>query len=132
MRPDDGRVIPTFVTQALHGEDITVYGDGQQTRSFCYVDDLISGIMSVMRAESPNYSVYNLGNKNERTIEELANEVIEATDTDSNIIFQPLPEDDPGQRKPDITRVENDLDWHPKIRLDEGLEKTISYFKSNV
>lgn len=132
MRPDDGRVIPTFVTQALRGEDITVYGDGKQTRSFCYVDDLISGIMSVIQAESPPHTVYNLGKKNERTIHELANEVIRATDSSSEIVFETLPEDDPSQRKPDISRAEEDLNWSPTISLAEGLEKTVSHFKSIV
>jgi UDP-glucuronate decarboxylase len=130
MRPDDGRVIPTFVTQALRGEDITVYGDGTQTRSFCFVDDLIAGITSVMRAESPKYRVYNLGKKNERTIRELADEVIKATDSSSDVVFEPLPEGDPGQRKPDISRAENDLNWSPKVPLSEGLEETVSYFES--
>jgi len=132
MRPDDGRVVPNFITQALRGDDLTVYGDGQQTRSFCYVDDLISGIVSLMRADETEYDVYNLGKQNERTIEELAEEVIEATGTSSKIVYEPLPEDDPSRRQPDITRAEEDLGWVPEIPLNEGLDKTVSYFRSVV
>jgi len=132
MRPDDGRVIPNFVTQALRGEDLTVYGDGQQTRSFCYVDDLIRGIVDLMRADDLEYDVYNMGKQNERTIEELAKEVIEATDSSSKIVYEPLPEDDPSRRQPDITRAKSDLDWEPEIPLNKGLNKTVSYFRSVV
>lgn len=130
MRPDDGRVVPTFVTQALRGEDLTIYGDGEQTRSFCYVDDLIDGIMTVMRASDPTYDVYNLGNENERTIRELADHVLEVTGTSSNLTYEPLPEDDPTQRKPSIERVTEDLGWEPTIPLSSGLEETVSYFES--
>lgn len=130
MRPDDGRVVPTFVTQALHGEDLTVYGDGKQTRSFCYVDDLITGLISLMRAKDPKYDVYNIGKENERTIKELAHEVLDIVDTDSDITYELLPEDDPSRRKPDITRAKAELNWEPKIHLSEGLEKTINSFES--
>jgi len=130
MRPDDGRVVPTFITQALRGEDLTVYGDGQQTRSFCYVDDLIRGLVSVMNAIQPSYDVYNLGKENERAIRELAEEVLEITDTESSIVYESLPEDDPKKRKPDISRAKDDLGWEPKLHLNEGLNETISYFKS--
>ena len=132
MRPDDGRVVPNFITQALRGDDLTVYGDGQQTRSFCYVDDLIRGIVSLMRADGLEYGVYNMGKQNERTIEELAEEVIEATGSSSEITYEPLPEDDPSRRQPDITRAEGDLNWEPEIPLSEGLKKTVSYFESVV
>jgi UDP-glucuronate decarboxylase len=130
MRPDDGRVVPTFITQALRGEDLTVYGDGEQTRSFCYVDDLIQGLTLLMRVEDPEYDVYNIGRKNERTIKELAYEILDLTETSSEITYEPLPEDDPSQRKPDITRATTDLNWEPNTQLREGLKQTISYFSS--
>lgn len=132
MRPDDGRVVPTFITQALRGDDLTVYGDGEQTRSFCYVDDLITGFKFIMRADSPTHDVYNIGKENERTIKELANEVLDIIDTDSEIVYEPLPEDDPSQRKPDITRARNELNWEPEIDLPEGLAKTVGYFESKL
>lgn len=132
MRTDDGRVIPNFVTQALRGDDLTVYGDGQQTRSFCYVDDLIRGIVSLMRTDETEYDVYNLGNQEERTINELAEEIIEVTDSSSSIVHEPLPEDDPGRRKPDIERAKEDLGWEPKTSLEDGLEDTVSYFEKLV
>ncbi|WP_083258837.1 UDP-glucuronic acid decarboxylase family protein [Halodesulfurarchaeum formicicum] len=129
MRPDDGRVVPTFITQALNGTNLTVYGDGKQTRSFCYVEDLIDGLVALMRLDDPKYNVYNLGNNNERTILELAEAVIKATNTNSDITHEPLPEDDPRQRNPDIKRAKNDLNWAPEINLQEGLNKTISHFQ---
>lgn len=132
MRPDDGRVIPNFVTQALRGDDLTVYGDGQQTRSFCYVDDLIRGIVTLMKADETKYDVYNMGKQNERSIKELAEEVIEVTGASSEIVYESLPEDDPSQRKPDIKRSKEDLDWEPKVDLSEGLRETVSYFNSIV
>jgi UDP-glucuronate decarboxylase len=131
MRPDDGRVVPTFVTQALAGDNLTIYGDGEQTRSFCYVDDLIEGLVSLMRVDDPEHAVYNIGKENERTIKELAHEVIDLIDTDSDIIHESLPEDDPGKRKPDITRAKRELNWEPEVPLRQGLQKTISYLKSN-
>lgn len=132
MRPDDGRVVPTFVTQALRGNELTVYGDGQQTRSFCYVDDLISGLTALMRTERTRYNVYNIGKQNERTINNLAEEVIEATGSSSEIVYEPLPEDDPSRRQPDITRSKEDLNWVPNVSLSEGLKKTVSYFNSMI
>lgn len=129
MRPDDGRVVPTFVSQALSGDDLTVYGDGTQTRSFCYVDDLVDGLLSLMNADGLEYSVYNVGNENERTILELAEEILDLVDTDSQIVHDPLPEDDPRRRRPNITRAKKDLQWEPKVPLEEGLERTISYFR---
>jgi UDP-glucuronate decarboxylase len=130
MRPDDGRVVPTFVTQALRGEDLTVYGDGEQTRSFCYVDDLVSGLMSVMQADPVAHDVYNLGRENEITILKLADEISSLVDSRSSIVHEPLPEDDPSRRCPDISRARSELDWEPKVRLREGLEKTVGYFES--
>lgn len=132
MRADDGRVVPTFVTQALGGKDLTVYGDGEQTRSFCYVDDLIDGLVSLMRVNNPKYSVYNIGKENERTIKELAHEIITLTDTDSEIVYEPLPEDDPGQRKPDISRAKSELGWKPEVPLRDGLKETIKYFRQTL
>jgi UDP-glucuronate decarboxylase len=131
MRPDDGRVVSNFIIQALKGEDITVYGDGKQTRSFCYVDDLIEAMIRMMNQEKTVGPV-NTGNPNEFTILELAEKVIELTGSKSKIIFEDLPEDDPMQRKPDNTLAREKLDWEPKIQLEEGLEKTITYFKSLV
>jgi len=129
MRPDDGRVVPTFVTQALGGDNLTVYGDGEQTRSFCYVDDLIEGFITLMRVDNPGHDVYNIGKENERTIKDLAHKILELTNTDSDIVYEPLPEDDPSRRKPDITRAKTELGWEPKIHLKQGLKKTINYFE---
>lgn len=129
MRPNDGRVVPTFITQALNDENLTVYGDGSQTRSFCYVDDLIRGIRTVIEADETNYNVYNIGNENEKTIEELANNIIGLTETNSEIVYRPLPEDDPSRRRPDISRVRSELEWEPKTSLEVGLSKTIKYFE---
>ena len=123
MRPNDGRAIPTFVRQALANEPMTVYGDGSQTRSFCYVDDLIRGIVGL--AESDVHTPVNVGNPNEFTLLELAKTVIEVTESRSEIVHEPLPVDDPQQRQPDITRARDLLGWEPKIELREGLRKTI-------
>lgn len=128
MRPDDGRVVPTFLTQALQGENLTVYGDGTQTRSFCYVDDLVRGLQTVMNTSTPGHDVYNLGRTNERTINELAETVLRLLDTESNIVYEPLPEDDPSQRCPDISRARADLGWNPTVSLEEGLKLTIHEF----
>jgi UDP-glucuronate decarboxylase len=128
MRPDDGRVVSNFIIQALSGEDITVYGDGKQTRSFCYVDDLIEAMIRMMNQEEIIGPI-NTGNPNEFTILELAEKVIELTGSKSNIIFKELPVDDPMQRKPDNTLAREKLDWEPQIQLEQGLEKTITYFK---
>jgi UDP-glucuronate decarboxylase len=135
MHPNDGRVVSNFIVQALKGEDITIYGEGQQTRSFCYVDDLIEGFIRLMdlpRAPDggPGYpGPINLGNPNEFTIKELAEKVIELTSTKSKLIFMPLPSDDPMQRQPNINRAREYLnDWQPQVQLEQGLQKTIAYF----
>jgi UDP-glucuronate decarboxylase len=130
MRPDDGRVVPTFITQALSDQDITVYGDGQQTRSFCYVTDMIDGLASVMRAEHLKHNVYNLGRENEITISKLAETIRSQVETVSDIVHEPLPEDDPTRRRPDLSRVRDELNWRPEIRLEAGLEATVQYFES--
>ncbi len=132
MRLDDGRVIPNFIGQALRGEDLTVYGDGTQTRSFCYIDDLIEGIYRASVYENLNGEVINLGNPEEYKIIDLAKKIIEKTNSNSKIIFEPLPEDDPKRRCPDITKAKKILNWEPRISLDEGLEKTIKYFYSKI
>jgi UDP-glucuronate decarboxylase len=129
MRPDDGRVVSNFIVQALKEEDITVYGDGKQTRSFCYVDNLIEAMIRMMNQEEIIGPV-NTGNPNEFTILELAEKVIELTGSKSKIIFKDLPEDDPMQRKPDNSLAKQKLNWEPKIQLEEGLEKTIAFFSS--
>lgn len=132
MRPDDGRVVPTFVSQALRDEDLTVYGDGEQTRSFCYVDDLIRSLQTLMNTDSLAHSVYNIGNDNERTILDLAKAVIAVTDADSDIIHEPLPEDDPGQRCPDLDRARIDLDYEPEYALKYGLERVVRDFRKRL
>ena len=130
MRPDDGRVVSNFIMQALKGEDITIYGDGKQTRSFQYVDDLVEGMVRMMASENFTGPV-NLGNPGEFTMLELAEIILKMTNSKSKIIFTPLPSDDPKQRKPDITLAKEKLNgWEPKIRLEEGLVDTIKYFKS--
>lgn len=130
MRIDDGRVIPTFMTQALKGEDITVFGDGSQTRSICYIDDLVEGIFKLLMS---NY-VYpiNLGNPDEVTILQLAQEIKELTGSKSKIVFKPLPPDDPKVRRPDITKAREILGWEPKISRSEGLKRTLEYFKQKL
>ena len=128
----DGRVVSNFIVQALKGEDITIYGDGSQTRSFCYVDDLIEGMIRLMNSRDGFTGPVNVGNPGEFTIKQLAEIVIELTGSDSKIIYEDLPVDDPTQRKPDITLARKELDWEPKIQLKEGLTKTIEYFKSMV
>merc|ERR1712238_236044 len=129
MHPFDGRVSSNFIVQALAGEDITIYGDGSQTRSFCFVDDLIDGIVKFMYQEEI-HGPMDLGNPNEFTVKELAEMVIELAGSDSKIIYLPLPGDDPKQRRPDITRARKYLGWEPKTQLREGLTKTIVYFQS--
>lgn len=128
MHPNDGRVVSNFVVQALRGEDITIYGEGQQTRSFCYVDDLIEGFVRLMNSPEALTGPVNLGNQGEFTIRELAERVIELTGSSSRLIFRPLPEDDPKQRQPDITMARRELGWEPTVALNEGLVKTIAYF----
>lgn len=127
MHPNDGRVVSNFITQALEGKDITIAGDGSQTRSFCYVDDLVSGIIACMESKFP-YPM-NIGNPSEFTISELANLVIEMTESDSNISYIPMPENDPVKRKPDITKIRFQTTWYPTIQLEEGLSNTINYFE---
>ncbi len=129
MHPNDGRVVSNFIVQALQHKDITVYGDGSQTRSFQYVDDLIEGMTKVMASKDSFTGPVNIGNPGEFSILELANKIIEMTKSKSKIIFKPLPEDDPMQRKPDISMAKKHIDWQPKIPLEEGLLKTIEYFK---
>jgi len=129
MRPDDGRVVSNFIVQALKNQDITIFGDGTQTRSFCYVDDLIEGMIRMMNGSDDFIGPVNLGNPGEFTILELARKIIEITGSDSKIIFQPLPQDDPRQRQPDISLATEKLGWKPKTDLEEGLKKTIQYFQ---
>ena len=130
MHPSDGRVVSNFIIQALKGEDITVFGDGSQTRSFCYVDELIDGFIRLMATPDAFTGPVNLGNPVEFTIKELAEKVIEMTGSKSKISYKPLPDDDPKQRKPDITLAKKELGWEPKIKLEEGLVRTIQYFES--
>jgi len=129
MQPDDGRVISNFIVRTLKNKDITIYGDGSQTRSFCYVDDLVDGIIKMMNSRENFVGPLNLGNPAEFTILELAKKIIKLTDSKSNIIYKPLPEDDPKRRKPNIELAKKELKWKPKIQLDEGLKKTINYFE---
>jgi UDP-glucuronate decarboxylase len=128
MHPNDGRVVSNFIVQALKNNDITIYGDGSQTRSFQYVDDLLDGMIKMMETGDDFIGPVNIGNPGEFTILELAKKVIDLTGSKSEIIYQPLPQDDPLQRKPDITLAKKVLDWEPKIKLEEGLKKTIAYF----
>ncbi len=130
MRLDDGRVVPAFVGQALRGEDFTVFGDGKQTRSFCYVDDLVRGIL--LLAESDVGEPVNIGNPSEFTMIEFAELVKRVTGSKGKIVFEPLPKDDPKQRRPDITRAKQLLGWQPQVALEQGLERTIAYFKTKV
>ena len=128
MLPDDGRVVSNFIVQALKGEDITLYGDGSQTRSFCYMDDLLEGMIRMMEQEE-SVGPINIGNPKEFTIRELAETVLKKIDSSSTLIELPLPSDDPTQRKPDISQAQKLLDWSPKIELEEGLDQTIPYFQ---
>ncbi|MCS6796637.1 MAG: GDP-mannose 4,6-dehydratase, partial [Raineya sp.] len=130
MRLDDGRALPAFMSQALRGEDITVFGDGSQTRSFCYVDDLIEGIYRLLLSDYP-YPI-NLGNPDEITLLQFAQEIQELTGSNSKIVFKPLPKDDPKQRRPDITRAKEILGWEPRISRKEGLKITLEYFKQMI
>jgi len=128
MHPDDGRVVSNFIVQALKGDDITIYGDGSQTRSFCYVDDLVSGFIKLMNSDASITGPINLGNPNEFTMNELATLVIELTNSKSKLAHKPLPNDDPKRRQPNITKAKNLLNWEPTIQLRDGLTKTIRYF----
>jgi UDP-glucuronate decarboxylase len=130
MDPNDGRVVSNFIVQALKGQNITIYGDGQQTRSFCYVDDLIEAMIRMMASEAEFTGPVNIGNPDEFTMLELAQKIIKLTGSQSTLIFQPLPSDDPRQRQPDISLAREKLDWQPNIKLDDGLVKTIEYFKT--
>ena len=130
MHPNDGRVVSNFIVQALSQNDITIYGDGSQTRSFCYVDDLLEGMYRLMNSDDKVIGPINIGNPVEFTILELANKIIDLTGSSSKIIFKELPQDDPMMRKPDISLANKLLEWSPKISLDEGLIKTIMYFKN--
>ena len=130
MNKNDGRVVSNFIVQAITNQDITVYGDGSQTRSFCYVDDLIEGMVKMMENDSNFIGPVNLGNPEEYTILELANIIIKLTKSKSKIVFNPLPKDDPIRRKPDISLAKKKLNWTPKVSLEEGLLKTIEYFRN--
>lgn len=129
MHPNDGRVVSNFIVQALRGDPITIYGDGSQTRSFCYVDDLIDAFILFMKTDKNITGPINLGNPTEFQMVELAELVLKMTESSSKLIFKPLPSDDPKQRRPDITLAQSTLDWQPKISLEEGLAKTIQYFR---
>ncbi|MBU2520644.1 MAG: NAD-dependent epimerase/dehydratase family protein, partial [Proteobacteria bacterium] len=128
MHPNDGRVVSNFIVQALSNKDITVFGDGSQTRSFCYVDDLITGLIKMMNSPDEFVGPINLGNPDEFSVLELAKKIIELTGSKSKIVFRPLPQDDPLQRQPDISLAKEKLDWQPVIKLDDGLKKTVEYF----
>ena len=130
MRLKDGRVVPAFVSQALRNEPITVFGEGKQTRSFCYCSDLIEGIYRLMMSDYP--LPVNIGNPREMTMLEFAHEIIRATGAKSKVVFKPLPQDDPKQRKPDITLARKLLKWEPKVELADGLARTIAYFRRKV
>jgi UDP-glucuronate decarboxylase len=130
MSLNDGRVVSNFIVQALKGEDITIYGLGRQTRSFCFADDLIDGLMKLMESPADFTGPVNIGNPNEFTIMELARKVIALTSSRSKIVFKPLPQDDPARRRPDISLAEKALGWKPSTHLDEGLKKTIEYFEA--
>ncbi len=128
MHPNDGRVVSNFIVQALRNKDITVFGDGTQTRSFCYVDDLIEGLIRMMNGPDDFTGPVNLGNPDEFTILELAKKIVKITNSKSKIVFKPLPQDDPMQRRPDISLAKEKLKWQPSVKLDQGLKKTIKYF----
>ncbi len=130
MHPNDGRVVSNFIMQALKGKDVTIYGNGSQTRSFCYVDDMIDGLIRLMNSPDDFTGPANLGNPSEFTILELAEKVIKLTKSRSRIVHKPLPEDDPLQRQPDISLAKKVLKWQPRVKLEEGLKETIAYFKS--
>jgi dTDP-glucose 4,6-dehydratase len=130
MRVRDGRAVPAFMSQALRNEDVTIFGSGSQTRSFCYVTDLVDGILRLM--ESDVHDPVNIGNPHEMTIEDIARAIIDISGSSSQIVYRPLPEDDPKVRKPDITRARTLLGWEPKVPLEEGLQKTLAYFKTKV
>ena len=130
MRLRDGRVVPNFIMQALKGQPLTVYGQGQQTRSFQYVDDLVDGLNKLLKSD--HHLPVNIGNPHEMTVFDFAKKIIELTDSRSTIVFKPLPEDDPQVRQPDITKAKKILNWEPKVKLEEGLLKTIEYFRAHL
>jgi UDP-glucuronate decarboxylase len=130
MLPNDGRVVSNFIVQALQGRDLTIYGDGSQTRSFCYVDDLVSGLIRLMESDDAVTGPINLGNPGEFTIKELAEKVLALVDNGSRLVYEPLPQDDPTQRQPNIDKARQTLGWEPKVTLDEGLPKTVDYFSA--
>ena len=130
MLPNDGRVVSNFILQALHNEDITIYGDGKQTRSFQYIDDLVEGMIRMMNTEDEFTGPVNLGNPNELPVLELAERIIRMTGSSSRIVFKQLPDDDPKQRQPDITLAKEKLGWQPTIELEDGLKRMIEYFKT--
>jgi len=129
MHPNDGRVVSNFIVQALRGEDITIYGDGQQTRSFCYVDDMIEGFVRVMGSDKSLTGPVNLGNPGEYTVLELAESILRIAKSNSKLVHKPLPQDDPRQRQPDITLAQNTLGWAPRVHLEDGLKETVDYFR---
>ncbi len=129
MHPNDGRVVSNFIVQALRGEDVTIYGEGSQTRSFCYVDDLIEAMLRMMDTEKGFFGPINIGNPGEFTMLELAEKVLRLTASKSRLVHKPLPADDPKQRRPDITLARAKLDWEPKVALEDGLKETIAYFR---
>jgi UDP-glucuronate decarboxylase len=128
MHPNDGRVVSNFIVQSLRGAPVTIYGKGTQTRSFCYVDDLIDGLVKLMQSAPEFTGPVNLGNPGELTMIELAEKIISLTNSKSELVFKPLPQDDPTQREPDITLARNELDWSPGVTVDDGLARTIAYF----
>ena len=132
MLPDDGRVVSNFIVQALRNQPLTIYGDGSQTRSFCYIDDLVSGLMLLMQTSDNFTGPINLGNPNEFTILELAQHIIRLTNSSSKIVFKPLPSDDPQQRQPNIDLAQSELNWQPVVELERGLKETINYFKGRL
>jgi UDP-glucuronate decarboxylase len=132
MHPNDGRVVSNFIVQALRGGDITIYGNGQQTRSFCYVDDMVEGFIRMMNTERGFTGPVNLGNPGEFTMLELAEAVLSLVGGKSRLSFHPLPTDDPKQRQPDISLAQSKLEWEPKISLEDGLKETIAYFRKTL
>ncbi|KKM15249.1 hypothetical protein LCGC14_1697990 [marine sediment metagenome] len=132
MQPDDGRVVSNFIVQAIQDQDITVYGDGSQTRSFCYIDDMVTGLVGLMDNDTDINGPVNLGNPNEFTVKELAEKVVKLTDSRSKIVYHPLPEDDPQKRRPDISLAKKVLKWEPKFGLEEGLARTVNYFTNKL
>ena len=130
MRLDDGRVIPNYFSQALRGEALTVYGDGSQTRSLCYVDDLVAGALAVL--DGPDSMPFNIGTQDEVSMLELARLVRKVTGSASEVVFEPLPEDDPKQRRPDTTRARRVLRWAPKVEMEDGLRRTLEYFRAEL